>query len=75
MAQQVKAGGYIYRINPSNDRELQRCSIGASSWSRVCAFNGNHILALMLASNGKDIEVYTDRYVYVKMYSGGIRKK
>ena len=73
MAQQVKAGGYIYRINPSDDRELQRCSIGASSWSRVCDFNGNHILDLMLASNGKDIEVYTDRYVYVKMYSGARR--
>ena len=73
MAQQVKAGGYIYRINPSNDRELQRCSIGAPSWSRVCDFNGNHILDLMLASNGKDIEVYTDRYVYVKMYSGARR--
>lgn len=41
MAQQVKAGSYIYRINPSNDRELQRCSIGASSWSRVCDFNSN----------------------------------
>jgi len=75
MAQQVKAGSYIYRINPSNDRELQRCSIGATSWSRVCNFNGNHILDLILASNGKDIEVYTDRYVYVRMYSGGVRKK
>jgi len=38
-------------------------------------FTGGGILDLMLASNGKDIEVYTDRYVYVKMYSGGIRKK
>ena len=73
MAQQVKAGSYIYRINPSNDRELQCCSIGATSWSRVCDFNGNHILDLILASNGKDIEVYTDRYVYVKMYSGARR--
>ncbi len=26
-------------------------------------------------SNGKDIEVYTDRYVYIRDYSGGIRKK
>ena len=73
MAQTVKAGAFLYRINPNN--ELQRCSIGASSWSRVCDFNGNHILDLLLASNGKDIEVYTDRYVYVREYSGGIRKK
>jgi hypothetical protein len=75
MAQTVKSGGFLYRINPNNDKELQRCSIGASSWSRVCDFNGNHILDLLLASNGKDIEVYTDRYVYVREYSGGIRKK
>ena len=75
MAQTVKAGAYLYRINPSNDKELQRCSIGASSWSRVCDFNGYHILDLLLASNGKDIEVYTDRYNYVREYSGNIRKK
>jgi hypothetical protein len=41
MAQTVKAGAFLYRINPNNDKELQRCSIGASSWSRVCDFNGN----------------------------------
>ena len=75
MAQQVKVEAFIYRINPSNDRELQRCSIGSTSWSRVCEFNGHHILDLLLASNSKDIEVYTDRYVYIRLYSGGIRMK
>ncbi len=76
MAQTVKSGSFLYRINPNNNKELQRCSIGATnSWSRVCEFNGNHILDLLLASNGKDIEVYTDLYVYVREYSGGIRKK
>ena len=33
MAQTVKVGTFMYRINPSDDREMQRCSIGASSWS------------------------------------------
>lgn len=75
MAQTVRIGAFLYRINPNNDKELQRCSIGATSWSRVCEFNGYHILDLLLASNGKDIEVYTDRYIYVREYSGGIRKK
>ena len=75
MAQQVRIESFIYRINPNNDRELQRRSIGASSWDRVTGFNGNHIIDLLLAPNGKDIEVYTDRYVYVRTYSGGIRKK
>lgn len=75
MAQQVRVGTFLYRINPANDKELQRCSYGSSSWSRVAEFNGNHILDLLLAGNGKDIEVYTDRYVYVREYSGNIRKK
>lgn len=75
MAQTVKSGGFLYRINPNDNRQLQRCSIGANSWSRVCEFNGYHILDLLLAPNGKDIEVYTDRYVYIRDYSGGIRMK
>lgn len=74
MANQVRVGTFIYRINPDNDKELQRCSYGSSSWCRVAEFNGNHILDLLLASNGKDIEVYTDRYVYLREYSGTIRK-
>ncbi len=75
MAQQVRVGTFLYRINPNNDKELQRCSYGSSSWSRVTEFNGNHILDLLLDVNGKDIEVYTDRYVYVRDHSGNIRKK
>ena len=75
MASQVRIESFIYRINPDDDRELQRRSIGGNSWSRVTEFNGNHILDLLLAPNGKDIEVYTDRYVYVRTYSGGIRIK
>lgn len=76
MAQQVKAGSYIYRINPSNDRELQRCSIGATSWSRVCDFNGNHILDLILASNGKDIEfIPTDTSILKCIVEGFVRNK
>ena len=75
MANQVRVETFIYRINPDNDKELQRRSIGGDSWSRVTEFNGNHILDLLLASNGKDIEVYTDRYVYLREYSGNVRKK
>ena len=73
MANQVRIETFVYRINPDDDRQLQRRSIGGSSWSRVCEFNGYHILDL-LAPNGRDIEVYTDRYVYVREYSGNIKK-
>ncbi len=75
MAQTVRVGTFLYRINPNDNREMQRCSIGASSWSRIAYFNGNHILDLLLDSNGKDILVYTDRYVYVREYSGNIKVK
>ena len=75
MANQVRIEAFVYRINPDNDKELQRRSIGGSSWSRVTEFNGNHILDLLLAPNGCDIEVYTDRYVYLREFSGNVRKK
>jgi hypothetical protein len=75
MANQVRVETFIYRINPDNDKELQRRSIGGSSWSRVTEFNGNHILDLLLAPNGRDIEVYTDFGIYIREYSGGVRRK
>ena len=56
-------------INPDNDKEMQHRSIGGNSWSRVAGFNGYHILDLLLADNEKDIEVYTDRNVYLREYS------
>ena len=40
MANYVRVGTFIYRINPDNDKQLQRCSYGSSSWSRVAEFNG-----------------------------------
>ena len=75
MANQVRVESFIYRINPDNDKELQRRSFNSNSWSRVAEFNANHIIDLLLAPNGRDIEVYTDRYVYLREYSGNIRKK
>ena len=30
MAQAVKIGGFIYRINPNDDRQLQRAAMGSS---------------------------------------------
>lgn len=75
MAQAVKIGGFIYRINPNDDRQLQRATMGSNSWSRVTEFNGHHILDLLLAPNGKDMEMYTNRYVYIQQYRDGIKVK
>jgi hypothetical protein len=60
MANQVRVGTFIYRINPDNDKQMQRRSFVGSSWSRVAEFNSYDILDVLLASNRKDIEVYTD---------------
>ena len=49
MATQVKIGGFVYRINPDDDRELQRRTFNGNSWSFVNRFNGYHILDLLLA--------------------------
>ena len=75
MANQVRVGTFIYRINPDNDKEMQRRSIGGNNWSRVAGFNGYHILDLLLADNDKDIEVYTDRYVYLAGIQREYQKK
>ena len=75
MAQAVKIGGFIYRINPNDNRQLQRAAMGSNSWSRVTEFNGHHILDLLVASNGRDIEVYTDYGIYIREASGVVRKK
>lgn len=75
MANQVRIESFIYRINPDDDRQLQRRGIGGMGWSRVCEFNGYHILDLLPAPNGRDIEVYTDRYIFIREHSGCIRKK
>ena len=75
MANQVRIEANVYRINPDDDRQLQRRSINGTQWSYVTGVNGYHILDLLLAPNGHDIEVYTDHGVYLREYSGCIRKK
>ena len=71
MAQSCKVGTYIFRINPSDDRQLQVRSIGGSSFAYYwTAPNGYHILDLM--PRGDEMIIYTDRYNYVRKRSGSI---
>lgn len=71
MAQSCKVGTYIFRINPSDNRQLQVCSIGGSSFAYYwTAPNGYHILDLM--PRGDEMGIYTDRYNYVRKRSGSI---
>ena len=71
MAQSCKVGTYIFRINPSDDRQLQVRSIGGPSFAYYwTAPNGYHILDLM--PRGDEMVIYTDRYNYVRKRSGSI---
>ncbi len=74
MAQAVKAGAYLYRINPSNDRELHRASMGSSSFSHIwSAPNGERILDII--AKGDEVFISTTRHTYVRSKSGGINLK
>lgn len=73
MAKEVKAGNWLFRY--SNDqKELQRATVGSSSYSRVwSAPNGERILDL--TAKGEDVEISTDRRTYVRTKSGNITSK
>ena len=47
MTNQTKVESFLYRTNPNNDKELQRCPIGNISWSRVTEYNGSNIISLI----------------------------
>ena len=71
MGNACKAGAWLFRINPKNDRELQKASIGSSSYSFLwSAPNGEHILDI--SPKGEDVLIQTDRHNYIRQKSGGI---
>lgn len=74
MARECKAGSWLFRINPSNDKELQRASIGSTSYSQVwTAPNGERILDIN--AKGDEVLIQTDRRNYVRSKSGGVSSK
>ena len=74
MARECKAGSWLFRINPSNARELQRASTGSTSYSLVWSVpNGERILDIM--AKGEDVAIQTDRHNYVRSKSGNVNLK
>lgn len=70
MAREVKAGNWLFRIS-DNQKELQRASLGSSSYSHVwSAPNGECILDIL--TKGEDVDIFTDRHNYVRSKSGGV---
>lgn len=72
MANKIRVGSWVFRINPDDPRTLQRATIGSNSWSRVTEFNGYEILDLL--QQGEDLYVVTERYDYIRRKSGVIEK-
>ena len=73
MAKEVKAGSWMFRIS-DNQKELQRASLGSSSYSHLwSAPNGERILDL--SASGEDVVISTDRHTYVRSKSGNISSK
>ena len=70
MAKEVKAGNWLFRIS-DNQRDLQRASLGSSSYSQVwSAPNGERILDIN--AKGDEVLIQTDRHNYVRSKSGGV---
>jgi hypothetical protein len=73
MAKEVKAGNWLFRIS-DNQRDLQRASLGSSSYSHVwSAPNGERILDIL--AKGEDVVINTERNNYVRSKSGGVSLK
>ena len=71
MARECKAGSWLFRIS-DNQRELQRASLGSSSYSHLwSAPNGERILDI--SAKGEDVEIQTDRHTYVRKKDGNIK--
>lgn len=71
MAQECKAGDWLYRIDPSNNQKLQKRSTGSSSYGFLwMAPNGERILDI--SPVGDELRISTDRRNYIRKKSGGI---
>ena len=74
MARECKAGNWLFRINPSNDKELQKASLGSSRYSHIwSAPNGERILDII--AKGDEVLIQTDRRNYIRSKSGGVSPK
>ncbi len=73
MGNVCKAGSWVFRINPSDSRQLQRASVGSSSFSHLwSAPNGERIVDL--SPRGDDLEISTDRHTYIRSKSGNVKE-
>ena len=74
MASECKAGSWMFRINPSDSKQLQRATVGSSSYSHLwSAPNGERILDI--SARGEDVEICTDRHTYIRTKSGNVKQK
>ncbi len=70
MARECRTGTWLFRINPSDDRQLQRATIGGSYSLLWTAPNGERILDIH--ARGDEVVIETDRHDYVRTKSGNV---
>ena len=62
----------MFRINPSDSKQLQKAAAGSSSFSHLwSAPNGERILDI--SARGEDVEISTDRHTYIRTKSGNVK--
>ena len=68
MARECRIGAWLFRINPSNDRQLQRATIGGGFSLLWTAPNGERIIDIY--SFDDNVLIDTDRHDYIRYKSG-----
>ena len=74
MARECKAGNWLFRIDPKDEKKLQRAPVGSSSYSHLwSAPNGERILDV--TSRGEDVVIETTRHTYIRNKNGNVSSK
>lgn len=68
MAKECRTGAWLFRINPSNDRQLQRATVGGGFSLLWTAPNGERIIDIYTFDD--NVLIDTDRHDYIRYKSG-----
>lgn len=74
MARECKAGNWLFRIDPKDEKKLQRAPVCSSSYSHLwSAPNGERILDII--ARGEDVVIETTRHTYIRNKNGNISSR
>ena len=74
MARECKAGNWLFRIDPKDEKKLQKAPVCSSSYSHLwSAPNGERILDII--ARGDDVVIETTRHTYIRNKNGNISSR